>query len=104
MNVGILLVFLVIGGSYSYWYLSRTKAMVAAWGQSSGYKILEVKRWFWSLPPIGMLLTTSRSQTILHVKVLDMSTHRIRNGYLRLGSYWWGAFDFEAAEVRWQDE
>lgn len=104
MNVGILLTILIGAGFYAYWYVSRTKAMAAAWAQSNGYKMLEVKRWFWSFPPLRMLLTTSRSQTILHVKVLDMSTQRIRNGYLRLGSYWWGAFDFDAAEIRWQDD
>ena len=104
MNAGILLTMLAVAGFYTYWYFSRTNAMVAAWAQANGFKILEVKRWFWSIPPVGMLLTTSRSQTIVHVKVLDMSTHRIRNGYLRLGSFWWGALDFDAAEVRWQDE
>jgi hypothetical protein len=89
---------------YTHWYFARTKAMVASWAAANGYTILEAKRWYWSFPPIGMLLTTSREQTIMHVKVLDPSTKRIRNGYLRLGSYWWGVLDADAIQVRWQDE
>ena len=51
-----------------------------------------------------MLLTTSREQSIVHIKVLDPATQRVREGYLRLGSYWWGTLDFNAAEIRWQGE
>ena len=61
--------------------------MIAARAQSNGYKLLEVKRWFFPSVPWGMWLTTSRSQTLLKVKVLKMSTQHIRTGYLRLGSY-----------------
>jgi len=45
-----------------------------------------------------------QEQSIVHIKVLDPATQRTREGYLRLGSYWWGALDFNAAEIRWQGE
>ncbi len=64
MNVGIVLIVLIAAGVSAYWHFSRINAMVAAWAQSNGYKVLEAKRWFLSLPPWGMLLTASKSQTL----------------------------------------
>lgn len=104
MNFAIVFAVVVLVALYSWWHYQRINAMVAAWAQSNGYKLLEVHRWYLTFPPIGMLLTTSREQSIVHIKVLDPATQRIREGYLRLGSYWWGTLDFNAAEVRWQGE
>lgn len=87
---------------YIYWYLARTKSMLTAWAASCGFTILEAKRNY--IPPWRMWLTTSKSQVVMHVKVYDDATHRIRSGWLRLGSYWWGVFDADAVEVQWDDE
>lgn len=89
---------------YTWWHYQRVNAMVAAWAQSNGYRILEVRRWVLTFPPLGMLLTTSKEQSIVHVRLFDPSMQRIREAFLRVGSYWWGTLDFNAVEVRWQGE
>jgi hypothetical protein len=54
--------------------------------------------------PLGMFFTTSRSQVVYHVAVYDGSLKRIRSGWVRLGTYWTGAMDGDAIEVRWEHE
>lgn len=44
-------------------------------------------------------LTTSKSQLIVRMRVYDKSIHRIRNDWLRLGSFWWSLMNIDAAEV-----
>ena len=64
-------------------------------------RILESRRlWF---PPLGRFLTISKSQAIVRIRVYDETTQRIRHGWLRLGSFWWGVLDADAVEVRWED-
>lgn len=86
---------------YLYWYMARTKSMLASWAASCGYRILEARRSY--IPPWKLWLTTSRSQVVMHVKVYDNATHRIRSGRVRLGSYWWGVFDADAVDVQWDE-
>jgi hypothetical protein len=100
MKVLLIIVLLLIP-FYICWYYARLKTMLATWAAANQYKILETRRGFF--PPLRMLLTTSKEQTLMHVKVYDESTHRIRNGWLRLGSYWWGLLDADAIEVNWDD-
>lgn len=104
MNFALPFALAVLVVLYTWWHYRRVNAMVAAWAQSNGYKLLELRRWSLTFPPLGMLLTSSREQSIVHVKVLDPSTQRIREWFLRVGSYWWGTLDFNAAEIRWQGE
>ena len=92
---------LILVPLYLYWYFARTKAMVEGWAGANRMRILESRRlWF---PPLGMFLTTSKSQVIVRIRVYDETTQRIRSGWLRLGSYWWGVLDADAVEVRWED-
>ena len=84
-----------------YWYLRLVRSRAAAWAATSGFRLLETRHaWF---PPLGMQFTTSDSQVIVRVKVNDENAHRIRSGWLRLGSYWRGLADGDAAEVRWDN-
>ena len=46
-----------------YWYLARTKSVLAAWAASCGLKALEAKRSY--IPPWKMRLTTSKSQAVM---------------------------------------
>lgn len=86
-----------------YWQTRRVRTMLHAWADASGLKLLEYRR-SWSLfPPIGMLFTASRAQALMHVKVYDLSTHRIRSGWVKLGSYWFGLWDADAVEVQWDE-
>ncbi|HEY1589606.1 MAG TPA: hypothetical protein VGG00_07715 [Rhodanobacter sp.] len=98
----LLVILLLAMPFYIGWYYARMKSMLAAWATANRLTILETHRGFF--PPLRMLLTTSREQALLHVKVYDESTHRIRNGWVRLGSYWSGLLDADAIEVRWEDE
>lgn len=97
----LLIIVLLLIPFYIYWYYARLKSMLAVWAASNQFKILETRRGFF--PPLRMLLTTSKEQTLMHVKVYDESTRRIRSGWLRLGSYWWGLLDADAIEVNWDD-
>ncbi|GAB2543653.1 hypothetical protein [Rhodanobacter koreensis] len=98
----LLIILLLAMPFYIVWYHARMKSMLAAWAKANRFTILEARRGFF--PPLRMLLTTSREQALMHVKVYDESTHRIRSGWLRLGSYWWGLLDADAIEVRWENE
>lgn len=65
---------LLLVGLYTWWHYQCVNAMIVAWAQSNGYKLLETHRWYLTCPPIGMPLTTSRQQSIVRVKVLDPAT------------------------------
>ena len=101
MHTLIPILILLLLPPYLYWYYARTKAMIHDWAAANQVRLLESRRlWF---PPLGMFLTTSKSQSIVRIRVYDETTHRIRSGWLRLGSYWWGVLDADAIEVRWED-
>lgn len=91
----------VLAAIYLCWNIVRTRAMVAAWAELNGCKMLEWRR-SW-VPPLNLWVTSSRSQVIVSIRVYDETTHRIRSGWLRLGSFWWGLLDADAIEVQWQD-
>lgn len=95
-------ILLVLIPLYLYWYSARIKSMLAAWAAANGFTVLEAKRRLF--PPLRMLLTTSKQQTIIRIKIYDLATHRIRNGWLRLGSYWWGLLNDDAIEIAWDED
>jgi len=79
----------------------RKNAMVAAWAAQNDYQILQAKTsWF---PPLGLAWSTSKYQEKVRMRVFDRTAHRIRDGWLILGSYWFGLLDAQAIEVRWDD-
>lgn len=88
---------------FMVWHTRRLRTMLRAWADGNGFKLLEYRGSWSGLPPVGMLFTTSKYQTLLHVKVYDLSTHRIRTGWLKLGGYWVGLWDADAVEVRWDE-
>jgi hypothetical protein len=92
---------LVLIPPYMYWYFARTKSMLATWAAANGFTVLESSRT--PFPPLRLLLTTSKQQTLMRIKIYDLSTHRIRSGWLRLGTYWWGLLNDDAIEVNWDD-
>lgn len=98
----LLFILLLLMPLYLWWWYRRRKAMIAEWAAANRFTLLEAKQSFF--PPLRLWLTTSREQVVMRVKVYDESTHRIREGWLRLGSYWWGLFDADAIEVRWENE
>ena len=104
-NLGLLplcLIVLVLAGCYSYRHYLRARALLQSWADANSYRILHAKRRL--MMPLGMLFTTSRSQVVYHVAVYDGSLKRIRSGWVRLGTYWTGAMDGDAIEVRWEHE
>ncbi|GAB2585576.1 hypothetical protein ISP15_10730 [Dyella jejuensis] len=97
----LIVLMLLATGLSIYWQIRRVRTMLHAWADSNGYTLLEHGRFWAHTPSLGMLLTTSRNQTLVYVKVYDSSTHRIRSGWLRLGSYWLGVLDADAIEMQW---
>jgi hypothetical protein len=87
-----------------YWHVRRVKRAVARWAQRHGCKVLEYHQAFLpSLPPLGLAMRTWRTQTLVHIRVYDEASRRIRQGWMRLGTFW-GFFEDEATEVFWADE
>ena len=90
---------------YLSWHFAQVHRSVIRWAASRRFKLLAYHRLFlppW--PPALVIVGTWKSQVLLSIRVYDESTHRIRNGWLRLGSPWWGLLDADAAEVFWADE
>ncbi|MFC5525320.1 hypothetical protein ACFPPA_06150 [Rhodanobacter ginsengisoli] len=88
--------------AYTTWWFHRTRTMVDRWAEHNGLKVLDYSIMpFPPYPPIMVTLTTSRNQLIVRMRVYDDSIHRIRSGWLRLGSFWWGLTNIDAVEVFW---
>lgn len=88
-----------------YWHLRRVREVLARWAALHHFKVLDYSRLFlppW--PPAIVLVSTSKSQVLLRVRVYDERIHRIRHGWVRLGSWWWGLLDEDAVEAFWADE
>jgi len=90
--------------AYTTWWFYRTRSMVKRWAEHSRLKLLDYSVMpFPPYPPIMVTLTTSRNQLIVRMRVYDDSIHRIRHGWLRLGSFWWGLMNIDAVEVFWAE-
>lgn len=88
-----------------YWHVRRVKQVLANWAALHHLKVLDYSRLFlppW--PPAVVLVSTSKSQVLLRVRVYDERSHRIRHGWVRLGSWWWGLLDADAVEAFWAGE
>lgn len=59
--------------------------------------------WLPPWPPLSLLLGTTRSQSLMRIRIDDETAHHIRNGWLRLCTRWWGMLDLDAVEVFWAD-
>ncbi len=93
---------LIILPVFMYWmraHNARRDAMVAGWAAQNNYEVLEAKSgWF---PPLGLMWSTSKYQVVVRVRIYDRAAHTIRNGWLILGSYWFGLLDANAIAIRW---
>lgn len=104
MDVMIWMVLIAGMIAYTTWWFHRTRTMVNRWAEHNRLKVLEYSVMpFPPYPPIMVTLTTSRNQLIVRMRVFDESTRRIRTGWLRLGTFWWGLLDVDAVEVFWAD-
>ncbi len=82
------------------WWLCRTRTMLNRWAERNGLKLLDCSVMpFPPYPPIRVTLTSSRSQLIVRMRVHDDRIHRIRQGWQRPGSFWWGLLNIDAVEV-----
>lgn len=81
------------------WREQRTEEILNKWAQDNGYVILEQKHAFWNGP---FFWSTSKGQEVYYVTVRDKADV-IRNGWVRLGGYWWGLSE-DKAEVRWDEQ
>lgn len=104
MNVKIWIVLIAGIIAYTIWWFYRTRTMVNRWAEHNRLKMLDYSVLpFPPYPPIMVALTTSRNQLIVRMRVYDDSIHRIRTGWLRLGTFWWGLLNVDAVEVFWSD-
>lgn len=105
MDVLIWLGVIVAVIAYTTWWFYRIGSMVRRWAAQSGmrlvsYSVLPLPPY----PPAMMVFKTSRGQAIVRVRVYDVELRRMRRGWLRVGSYWWGLLSGDAVEIFWADE
>jgi hypothetical protein len=90
--------------AFTTWWFHRARTMVKRWAELNGFKLLDYRIMpFPPYPPFMVTLTTSRNQLIVRMRVYDDGIHRIRQGWLRLGSFWWGLLNSDAVEVFWAE-
>jgi len=96
-----ILAIVIIGGAiwYMAWYYRRARTLLQSWADQQGFQIQAAEhRWLNRGP---FFWTTSRSQVVYYVTVLDMAG-RTRRGYVRCGSFWLGLFS-DKVEVQWDE-
>lgn len=65
----------------------RVNALVEQWATLNRYTLLRYERpWLPPWPPLSLLLGTTRSQSLMRIRIDDETAHHIRNGWLRLGT------------------
>jgi hypothetical protein len=94
-----LVVLLVFVGLMIYWTNRRSTEMIQRWAEGNGYMILDMERRLFRRGPF--FLTTSRSQTVYYVTLVDPQGGE-RRGWVRCGSFWLGIFA-NTVEVRWDE-
>mgnify|MGYP001038197473 CR=1 FL=1 len=100
-----LLLLLAVAAIWLSWrHYANARALLQNWAEASGLRILHAKSSaFWLSLPLSMWFTTSRYQVVYHVSVYDEASHRIRSGWVRLGTRWWGVMESDAVDVKWDD-
>ena len=98
--------FIIVGiASYTTWWYWRIRSMVKRWAAHHEVQLLDFSILFLpSRRAAWVILGSSRNQVVVQVRVYDDKVHRIRNGVLRLGSFWWGLMNADAVEVFWADQ
>ncbi|TAL72124.1 MAG: hypothetical protein EPN56_06180 [Rhodanobacter sp.] len=77
------------------------QTLLQDWARANHLRILRKRR---GIPPLSMWFTTSRNQYLYRVEVLDETTRRIRKGWIKLGTFWWGTMSPDAVEATWDEE
>jgi hypothetical protein len=97
---------IIIGiASYTTWWYLRIRSMVKRWAAHHEVQLLDFSILFLpSRRAAWVILGSSRNQVVVQMRVYDDKVHRIRNGLLRLGSFWWGLMNVDAVEVFWADQ
>ena len=96
--IAIVMVMLVIANIV--WFYSRSRSVLEQWAEENGFELLETDQrhlfrgpFFW---------TTTKGQSVYRVVVRD-SSGRVRRGWVRCGSFWFGLMSSKAME-KWDDE
>ena len=92
------LVILLAVGSL-VWHFHRSRTLLDQWAEQNGFTILDREyRNFFKGP---YFWTSSRAQTVYHVKVRDREGS-VRSGWVRCGGWVLGLLS-DQTEVRWED-
>lgn len=105
MTIMLWLLLAVAAVLYTLWWLRRIRQMVGRWAERSGLRVLDYQLlWVPSARRAAfVVLCSSRNQVVVSLRVYDPHLHRIRTGWLRLGGFWLGLIDVDAAEVFWAE-
>ncbi|OOG38462.1 hypothetical protein B0E52_14045 [Rhodanobacter sp. C06] len=89
----------------SWRHYANAKALLQDWAAANGLRILHAKsNALWLAMPLSMWFTTSKYQMVYRISAYDETTHRIRNGLVRLGTPIWGLMNPDAVEVFWDGD
>ena len=93
----LVLIVLVLGGTYIWWYFTRSRNMVEQWARDNGLELIEAeRRWFrrgtfwWR---------TGKGQEVFRVTIRDGSG-QVRSGYVRVGGFFLGLLS-DQVNVEW---
>ena len=86
---------------YALWTARRARTIMRQWLADRGFDALHVRQ---SLGPPLRLWNGSKEQYTFRIRAYDKSTHRIREGWMRVGGYWIGVLNPDAVEMYWDDE
>jgi hypothetical protein len=103
MNEGfqVLMVLMVLGFAVlsMIWHFSRSNSVLDQWAEDNGFELLSSEYRHFMRGPF--FWTTSKGQTVYHVKVRT-SSGEVKTGWVRCGGFFLGLLS-DAAEVRWED-
>jgi hypothetical protein len=95
----LVLVMIVLGGTYIWWYFTRSLSMVEQWARDNGLTLVEVERRYMFHGPFWW--RTGKGQAVFRVTVRDASG-QVRHGYVRVGGFFLGLLS-DQVEVEWEE-
>ena len=113
MNLLLLAIVLTVAIFTSGCYVSgiwsaTNNELIQEWAAANGLRILHVATplWIWSMP-FAWMFTNRRYQPVYRLSVLDESSHRIRNCWIRTGKSAMGILGDDNdgdVDVKWDDD
>lgn len=102
----LLVLLLIVAAIWLSWrHYANAKALLQSWADANGLRILHAKSSaLWLSVPLSMWASTSGYQMVYRISAYDETTHRIRNGLVRLGTPIWGVMNPDAVEVFWDGD